>query len=175
MPLNPLLIAGLTGFAGGLAYLLYCLCSRSSPQLPEPEWLQSFSANRYRPMLRMLSEDDPGFLRLQGLDKTAIRRIRRERRQIFRVYLGNLIRDFNLLHEAARLVLLMSEVDRPDLSARLIRTRVEFQRAVLAVRVRLFLHSLGLAGVDVRELVGALESVHVNFQAMTGDRFAASA
>lgn len=158
--------AGLVIFGASVAFLVFCLGTRRASRVPDAEWLRNFNVGRYRPMLRMLSEEDPGFLAAQGLDAAAIRRIRQERREVFRVYLDNLVRDFNLLHSAARAVLLASPVDRPEFAERLIRLRIDFQRAVLVVRFRLLLHSVGLSHVDVRELVHAIEAVYAEFQSL---------
>lgn len=157
-------IAGLIAFASVLGYLLYSLKVRQSDGLPDPEWLSTFSPARYRPMLRLLSADDRAYLISQGLEGRSIERFNAERRQVFGVYLKNLVRDFNRLHYTATLMLLHSETDRPELTSNLFRLRMDFNRAVLMVRFSLVLHSFGIGTVDVGRLVSALETVHSDFR-----------
>ena len=50
----------------------------------DPEWLEDFSISRYRPMLRLLSEDDYEFLASQAGYKGKIAsQLRAERRKVF--------------------------------------------------------------------------------------------
>lgn len=128
-----------------------------------PEWFNEFSVARYRPMLRLLDDADCRFLESQpGITPATIRRLRAERRQIFRSYLRSLIRDFHRLHMAARMVLVYSTDDRSDLAATLMRQRVYFMFGVLSIEARLLLHTVGIGTVDVRNLIGSLEAMRLN-------------
>lgn len=147
----------------GLMLLLRTLFARTNDSAPDVAWLQNFSAARYRPMLRLLADDDYEFMIASGADPAVIRRLRSERRRIFRAYLNNLVRDFDRIHRAARILVADAEQDQPDVAARLFRVRLEFQFAVMAVRTRLALHTLGIGAVDVRRLLGAVESVRLDF------------
>jgi hypothetical protein len=146
-----------------LAMLIRNLFTGTDEPAPDRDWLETFSAARYRPMLRLLADNDYEFMLATGADPAVVRRLRAERRRIFRTYLKNLVRDFNRIHRAARIVLMESEQDQPELAARLIRTRLEFQFAVFAVRGRLALHAVGIGVVDVQRLLGAVESVRTHF------------
>ena len=146
-----------------LAILIRNLFAGTNEPAPDPAWLETFSAARYRPMLRLLAENDYEFMLANGADPAVVRRLRTERRRIFRTYLKNLVRDFDRVHRAARIALLESEQDQPELAARLIRVRFEFQLAVFAVRARLALHTVGIGAVDVQRLLGAVESVRMDF------------
>lgn len=129
----------------------------------DPEWIDNFSVAKYRPMLRLLDDADYRFLASQpGMTKDAIRRLRAERRSIFRAYLRNLVRDFHKLHMTARMHLIYSANDRPELAAKLVRQRLQFLSAVCAVEVRLALHAAGIGQVDVRGLIGAVEAMRAN-------------
>lgn len=150
----------------GLAIILRRLVARTEHSLPDEAWLNSFSVTRYKPMLRLLAEDDPAYLEELGVGRAAVRQLRARRRKIFRAYLRNLVRDFNRLHLAARVCVLDSEIDRSDVAARLARVRLVFMWAVFAVRCRLVLHTLGLGVVDVRALLDSLASVQADFGAM---------
>jgi hypothetical protein len=149
--------------AAGLVWVILRLVANSRVTV-DPKWLEAFSTDRYRPMLRLLSDDDNEFLLTNcGYSGSMIRRVRAERRRIFRAYLQNAVRDFNRIHHAARIMLLDSPVDRPDLAAMLTRQRIAFEANVLLVQYHLVLHGLGLAPVDVRGLIRLLDSVKVNY------------
>lgn len=129
----------------------------------DPEWIENFTVAKYRPMLRLLDEADYRFLASQpGMTPKAIRRLRAERRSIFRAYLRNLIRDFHKLHMTARMHLIYSAQDRPELASKLVRQRFDFLSAVCAVEVRLALHTIGIGQVDVRALIGSVEAMRLN-------------
>ncbi len=160
MLFSALLVFGVLVLAAGVAAAIWWLGSAGVRTLPEADWLRTFSVVKYRPMLRMLSEDDYRWLASQGLDPASIRRLRSERRKIFGTYLSNLIRDFHRLHLAARMLLLASQEDRPEMAARLVSVKVQFHKAVLRVRFQLLLHDLGFRNVDVSALVNGIEAVH---------------
>src|SRR5687767_922338 len=129
----------------------------------DAEWIENFSISKYRPMLRLMDEADYRFLASQpGMTKKAIQRLRAERRAIFRAYLRNLIRDFHKLHMAARMHLIYSSQDRPDLAAKLVRQRLQFLAAVCGVEARLALQAAGIGHVDARALIGSVEAMRAN-------------
>lgn len=166
MLFTALLITGILIAAAALAAAIWWFGSAGVRTLPEADWLRTFSAVRYRPMLRMLAEEDYRWLAEQGLDPQSIRRLRSERRKIFGVYLQNLVRDFNRLHLAARTLMLASPEDQPEMAARLVTLKVQFQRTLMRVRLQLFLHDLGLHSVDVSGLVSGIESMHQDLRVL---------
>ncbi|MBX5494031.1 MAG: hypothetical protein IRZ15_01725 [Bryobacteraceae bacterium] len=126
----------------------------------DAHWLESFRPSRYRPMERLLDDEEFAFLKSQpGFHPSIAQRLRKQRVAIFRQYLRQLKRDFQRLQEAGRLMVLYSEEDRPDLAKALMQQDVRFRRALLQVHIRLALYRLGIGKVDVRGLVGALETV----------------
>ena len=142
------------------ALLLYKLRSHIAISDVTPAWLDCFSIQRYRPMERLLSEDDFRFLRsLPGYRPEIENRLRRERRAAFRRYLDRLIRDFHRLHAAARQAVAYSETDQSHLVGVLMRQRGEFAWVILKIEVRLALHSIGLAHVKVSGLVTAMDAM----------------
>jgi len=144
-----------------MAVMLRRLVAPATVTACDPAWLDEFNIQKYRPMLRLLSSDDYEFLSKQaGYDHKISRKLRTERRRIFRSYLQNLVRDFHRLHLAAKVVLVYSPEDRPELAAKLLKQRFLFSIAVCSVEFRLLLHSAGLATVDVRGLLGALDGFH---------------
>jgi hypothetical protein len=113
-------------------------------------------ADRYRPMLRLLSEDDLNFL---AGDATTLRALRTERRKIFRGYLACLTKDYASLLAGVRTVMVQSGVDRPDLARALARNRALFAMAICKLEIRLALHWAGVGKVDVAGLVGAFDAL----------------
>lgn len=133
----------------------------------DPQWLEDFSISKYRPMLRLLSEDDYEFLASQaGYQGKIASQLRSERRKVFRVYLRNLVRDFHRLQQVAKMMALYSSYDRPELTTALLKQRVTFSIAVFAVRVRLVLHAVGIGAVDVRDLIDSLDHLHLKVESM---------
>jgi len=125
-----------------------------------PRWFAKFSMARYRPMERILGQADFEFLAAQpGMKKKNLRAFRAERRGILRAYLSDIASDFDRLHTAARILLLTSLEDRPDLALTLLRLRATFAYAMLAVQWRLALDALGVRGLDVRPLVEAVDGI----------------
>ena len=123
-----------------------------------PEWLSNFSVARYKPMERLLSEDDFRFLAAQkGFEPKIARKLRAERRKIFREYLRCLRRDFGRLEAAVRLFMVHATEDRPELAKALLRQRMAFTYGILAAECRLVMHTFGIGTVDIRKLVGSLD------------------
>jgi hypothetical protein len=116
----------------------------------------SVAADRYRPMLRLLSNDDLAFVSTNSKLK---RELRARRRSLFRRYLGCLTRDYAQLLASVRLAMVHSGVDRPDLAKALARNRVLFAVAICKVELRLALHATGMGNVDISGLVQALETL----------------
>src|ERR1035438_6124361 len=79
------------------------------------DWLSELSTARYRPMLRLLDATDFQFLRAQkGFTPEMERRLRRQRVQTFRGYLGLLVADFDRIVAALRVILAQSANDRSE-------------------------------------------------------------
>lgn len=130
-------------------------------------WFEEFSASAYRPMMRLLSEADFRFLSRQaGYTPEIGKRLRRQRRMIFRSYLRNLSRDFNRLYSGAAMLLVYSEIDRPELASSLLRIRANFYYALCLVKVRLALHTLGFEMIDVTPMLQSLEFLQVQVSSL---------
>jgi len=150
-----------------LAVLVWGLVSSTKVRGVDPDWLKRFSVASYRPMERLLSEDDIRFLRSQpgyvpGMEKV----FRARRRKIFRLYLAKLRRDFGRLHLALRLMVLHAPQDNPELAKTLVKQKFVFLAGLLAVHVRLSLYALGLGwgGVDASGLVRILDTMRAELQ-----------
>ena len=146
--------------AAAFALLFRRMISQGSEAPLDLEWCREFSLAKYRPMERLFANDDYDFLAAQpGFHPRIYRKLQAERRRVFRRYLRCLSRDFSRLSAAARLVLVHSSQDRPDLAAALFKQRMIFTGAMAAVHFRLVLQTLGVGTVDVRGLVAALEGM----------------
>ena len=120
----------------------------------------ALSLDKYKPMERLLREDDFRFLAAQpGYSPQLGRRFRTERRRIFRGYLRNLKRDFGRVSLAFQLLIVHSAEDRGDLASMLIRQRFLFALGMLAVEGRLLLHAAGVGTVEVSGLIRSLEEM----------------
>jgi hypothetical protein len=159
-----LFIIGLLMSIGtGSALLLFVarlrlLDARSQAQQSLPD------ANRYKPMLRLLSDTDLGFAATNPKLRS---RIRSQRRELFRGYLRCLTKDYARLLSGVRGMMVESAVDRPDLAKALARNRVSFALALCHIELHLQLHALGVGKVDVSGLVEALDSLRGAVSVMT--------
>lgn len=126
----------------------------------DPAWLDAFSASQYRPMERLLCEDDFKFLGEQpGFHPAIASQLRSKRRRIFSAYLRSLVRDFNRIHAAAVQCAMSAATDQAEFTSILMRQKMTFQMSVIDVRCRLALYSLGVGAVDVKPLVDALSAL----------------
>jgi hypothetical protein len=147
-----------------LVYLFRTLSSRTNPEAALDQSLV-LSLDKYRPMERLLLEDDFRFLASQsGFSAQLGRRFRSQRRRIFRGYLTNLKRDFGRVSVALQTLIVHSAEDRGELASALIRQRLMFALGMLAIEGRLLLHAAGVGTVDVRGLVESLETMQGQIQ-----------
>jgi hypothetical protein len=121
-----------------------------------------FSAARYEPMARLMSDDDLLFLKAQpGFRPEMGKKFSRERRRIFRLYLQELASDFHRLHAHARVVVSSLPADHAPLVGMLLRQQVRFWYEMTAVEMRLSLDLMGVGSIHARGLVEALSSMHM--------------
>lgn len=140
------------------------------------DWFEGFSATAYRPMKRLLADEDFRFLSKQpGYTPEMGRHLRKERRLVFRGYLRNLTKDFNRLYSGATILLVYSEVDRPELASSLLGIRANFYYALFRVHVRLAMHVVGFEMVDVTPMLQPLEFLQVQVRALQPAMMGASA
>ena len=156
-----LVVALVTLVPVGLAVALMCRAilarQKSTSSMEE---LPVLSPGKYRPMERLLGEEDFRFLAAQpGYTPQLGRRFRSERRRLFRGYLRNLRKDFGRVTTACHLLLIHSASDRKDLASALLRQRLTFNLAMLGVQGRLLLHAAGVGAVDVSSLVESFENL----------------
>jgi hypothetical protein len=131
------------------------------------DWLSELSADRYRPMLRMLEETDFQFLRSQnGFTPEMASRLRRQRVHAFRGYLRLLQADFARVSVALRVILAHSMYDRPELASLLFQRRLSFTFALIGVHCRLVLFRLGLPGVDSYRLIQLFDGMRLELRTL---------
>ena len=76
------------------------------------------------PLEKLLDPAEFQFLERRGMKPVQIRAFRAKRRSLFRMYMRRLTHDFNTAHSALKMVLVTSEIDRPDLVRELGRQRL---------------------------------------------------
>ncbi len=114
-------------------------------------WLAEFSVDTYRPMTRLLREEDYSFLESQpGYSPDLARDLRKKRRKILSAYLRNLGRDFERLHRAARILALYAPADNSNLVWALMAQSFAFWTAMIEIRLRLLIPAVP---VNVGELL----------------------
>jgi len=150
-----------------LATLVWNVVSATRVRGVDPDWLKSFSVDSYRPMARLLSEDDIRFLKTQpgyrpGMEKA----LRSSRRKIFRAYLRSLGQDFNRLHLALRLAVLWRPEDAPELAKKLLWQKAVFFGGLLAVHLRLLLYTAGIGTVNAGNLILTIEKMRADLLGM---------
>ena len=126
------------------------------------EWLEEFSTEKYSLMERLLYEGDYAFLSKQpGYCPSIGKRLRAERKRLFRDYIRQLNRDFNRLMALANVMVVYGERDQSEFASALWSQRLTFYRGVVTLEARLFLAPLGVSVSGVNTLVtklGALQS-----------------
>jgi len=136
----------------GLLFVMRWRILQSAETNPAPAILPG----RYRPMLRLLADEDFRFVSANpSLRKT----LRTKRCRLFRGYLRCLARDYGSLLAGLRHAMVQSGVDRPDLARALVRNRFHFTVALCTAEIRLVLYSAGIGRVDISGLVAALDAL----------------
>lgn len=129
-------------------------------------WIEDFSIAKYRPMQRLLLEEDLAFLKSQpGFRPEMENRLRQERLRVFKTYLRSLRRDFDRLYFAAKEAVLHSP-EGVDLCGALARHRAVFLYAMACVQMRLVLYRFGWSGVDVTTLLGTMDEIMTDVRAL---------
>ena len=127
--------------------------------------MRKYDPDRYRPMTRLLDQEDFDFLAAQpGFQPEIARKLRSQRRRVMRLYLRALSKDFNQLHARARRLVADAPEEHHNLVGILIRQRATFFRVRSMVEMRLALDWLLPGSVDIRPLLGALEKLQAELQ-----------
>jgi len=135
-----------------------------APSLPA-NTLQEVSVDRYRPMLRLLSDDDLQYLRVQpGFTPEMASQLRRQRCKIFRRYLRCLETDFRCICGGLKHLILESRYDRPDLASALVRAQFQFAVGLAVIRFRLVLFRLGIGDVSASGLLRLFDAMRLELR-----------
>ena len=162
-----LLFAPVVAFIG-----VYILIRRQIANPPRrlsasSDWTPELSVDRYRPMFRLLADDDLRFLRSQpGVTPALVARLRQQRYQVFLGYLRSLQRDFHQACEALVLVAVQSETDRQDILRALMINRAKFSIGFLRVRCRLLMYRWNIDQEPVANLVNLFEGLQLELLAL---------
>ena len=131
------------------------------------DWLNDLSTDRYRPMLRLLDAADFRFLCTQeGFTPEMTCRLRRQRVQAFRGYLGLLEADFDRVGAALRVILTHSAYDRPELASLLFQRRLSFAFGLLGIHCRILLFQWGWSCVDVSGLIRLFDGMRIELRTL---------
>lgn len=139
-------------------------------------WNPELSVDRYRPMFRLLEDDDIRFLRSQpGASPALVNRLRRQRYQVFQGYLSSLQRDFQQACQALIHLAIHSRTDRRDIVRALVVSQAKFSLGVFRVRCRLVLYRWDVGQEPVARLVRLFEGLQLELLALTPETNASSA
>ena len=165
---NTLLVSGLV--VAGMGLLFVVLLSRRAGALPPGfslERLAQISIEKYRPLEKLLAEEEYVFLASQpGFTPEIGRRFQAERRAAFRSYLRLLRRDFDDLYRGAKTIALYSREDRPDFARALIQQKIVFTWALFVVEWRLALHTMGIGRIDPAPIMRSLDALSADVRRM---------
>lgn len=140
-----------------VAWMVVRLTAAGDASQVSLEWLDEFSPSKYSLMERLLFEGDYAFLATQpGYTPVIARRLKAERKRLFREYLRQLNRDFNRLTALAKLMVVYGENDNSELAAALWKHRILFYRGVVGIECRLALAPMGVSVSGVGQVVGAM-------------------
>lgn len=135
-------------------------------------YVQSFdgaelSGSDYRHLNRLLDPADFEFLRRRGVAEAKIKKLRRERRQIYKLSLRSLAADYNRVQQALNMVLVQSEIDRADLAATMAKQKVYFYRSLMIAEASLILHACGVDRIPTVDLVRPFVTLQEQLQQLS--------
>jgi hypothetical protein len=160
MELLVLFSVSLLAIGGCLTVMIARLSKTAADSSVSLEWLDDFSLEKYSVMDRLLDESDFAFLSAQpGYQPSIARRLREERRGIFREYLRQLNRDFNNLVALVQLMVVYGQQDQSALASALWRQRIMFAKSIMLIELRMTLAPLGVPVTGVQGLLTSLGSL----------------
>lgn len=160
------LAAVLTSSVGAAIFLLLRGFLSGSPSHHEPFQPLELTWRDYRPLGRLLDPADFEFLRRAGFGEPGIRKLRAERRKIYRLCLRSLAHDFNQVHRCVTLLLVQSPIDRPELATELVRQKLGFYRNLFWVEFRVTLHACGMKRMPAIDLLRPLEALQAHLRGL---------
>jgi hypothetical protein len=152
-----------TALLAALSILFLLLSSRLAKSAATEEQ-RKYSAERYRPMRRLVSGTDLQFLQsVPGCNPEIARRYSKAQRRVLGTYVRHLKLDFRRLHRQARLLLANRDATAADshLLWILMRQRFEFERRIALLESRLALGSLGVTMPSVEPLLEMMNAMRL--------------
>jgi hypothetical protein len=152
--------------AAALAFVMHTV-SRPASLPVTADWIEELSLDRYRPMLRLLDEQEFRQLRSQpGFTPAMASQLRRQRCRVFRGYLRSLSADFSRVCLALKLLMIQAGEDRADLASTLVRTQIAFACGMALVQVRLALFSVGVGTVEAASLLKVFDGLRLELRTL---------
>jgi hypothetical protein len=156
----------------GIAFLfvLRSLLAGSRKPAAQADFENLFAPSRYKPMERLLDPVDQEFLSSQpSCTRKMARRFRSNRVDLFRGYAHSLARDFARVAGALKMVMVHAPVDSSSLAGLIVKQQLMFGLTMTTLEVKLALYRYGVAAptVDVRALVGTLDTLRVQLRALS--------
>jgi hypothetical protein len=122
-------------------------------------WWNSFSPERYKPIARLLSEQDFNYIAgLAGCDRRMAAKFRSRRVKLMRRYLREMSADFDRLQAIGQLMVEAGTAGR-ELRELLFERRLQFTLAMWSAQMQIAGFRAGLSRVDTTGLVGALNGL----------------
>lgn len=113
--------------------------------------------SRYAPLGRLLAPEDFAYLKtLPGYEPRLEKELMRRRLDAFRLYLDELVRDFDTMQRVGQLMAATGQAS-PMLREQLLLARIAFTRALWQVRFEMLMFRLGGRPVAADRLLGALK------------------
>jgi hypothetical protein len=124
----------------------------------DASFLENFSLNAYRPMLRLAGQMDRKFL-TSAHGETLAGCYRKIQRSLLREYLRDASKDFARLYAIATAKTLHAASDPNDLSMALFESHMTFSLLVWGIEARLLLDNFLPFAVDLKPVIGQLEGL----------------
>jgi hypothetical protein len=122
-------------------------------------WWNSFSPERYKPVTRLLSEQDFDYISgLDGCDRRMAAKFRSRRVKLMRQYLREMSADFDRLQAIGQLMVEAGTAGR-ELRELLFEQRLRFTLAMWSAQLQTAGFRAGISRVDTTGLMGALNGL----------------
>jgi hypothetical protein len=137
-------------------------------------FLEVFSPQRYRPMLRLAAQMDRKYLTEAHCESLAVC-YRKIQRGLLREYLRDAAKDFNRLYSIANARCVQASSDPADLSMALFEQQMTFLLLVWGIEARLALDFVLPFSMDVRPLINSIEGLADQTRRMAHTQYSYSA
>jgi hypothetical protein len=154
-----------------LAAVAWLYVRLAAPSDSPEQWIACVDedlTHKYRPMVRLLNEEDFIFLRGEpGYRPDIEKRLRRGRARIYARYLQLLNKDFARLCRAGRALAVYATSDRTDFIEELARRQFAFRVRMVEARWRLLVYRCGFPARNSSELLQVIEGLQQQVRVLT--------